>query len=175
MAADDFDRSFDFFAEIEHDPWKSFDTNVDSHFFAFSPTTVNDDEATEQGAAFCLFEDDVFHEKSIPIAMHEEVSAMYDDYSPSQGGISVRGSIYVKSIQRHKSRLEKKFQLLWKGNVQNIQRIEPVSDLCQIEEDGRISVQLKPDQSEDELVLANYFCISELRPVPLVRSMHEYL
>jgi hypothetical protein len=171
MAAEDFDRSFDFFSEIENDPWKSFDTNADSHFFAFSPTTVNNDETTDEDDAFCFFEDDVFQEKSIPLAIHEEVSAMYDDFSPSQGGISVRGSIALKNIHHNKIHLQKKFRLVWKGSVQNIQRIEPVSDICQIEEDGRISVQLKADQSEDEIVLANYFCIPELRPVPLVRSI----
>jgi len=175
MSSEDFDRSFDFFNEKD-DPWKeasasskqALDTTFDSDVFEFSATSSFGGQEEETGSIF--FPDDPFMECSpikawVRVAIHEQLSAMYDDFS-QEGAITVTGSIHVKASECAP------FSLVLKDTTENLQRIEEqVPGVCSVDNKRVLRVKLDSTHSLQEIPIANYFCLPKLRPVPLVRKL----
>jgi hypothetical protein len=166
MAYEDFDRSFDFFNEGD-DPWKeaskqALDTTFDSDVFEFSATSSFEGQEEETGSIF--FPDDPFLASSpikVRVAIHEQLSAMYDDFS-QEGAITVTGSIHVKVAE------SVPFSLVLNDSAENVQRIEELPDVCSVDNMRVLQVKLDPTHALEEIPIANYFCLPKLRPVPLV-------
>lgn len=192
---DDFDRSFDFFenngeGSSSEGPWTEknwksnpADTSFDTDIFEFTATLSNQYGSEDHGSQTSIFPEDPFSasfEKptkvdTIQVAVQEQLSALYDDVS-SEPTCQVEGSIYVKS----RSQMEGiPFCITLRDLMVNLNRVEATEDLGQDvsdkisrkglhRSDRVLRVRLPPESGEGEMRIANYFCSSTLRPVPLV-------
>lgn len=192
-AAEDFDRSFEFFekqqkAGTTREKDVSFcdefgggialDTTFESNLFEFSVDECSlQDDHTENRST--IFSDDIFEqyqETTVQVAVHEQLSAMYDDFS-QEGAITVTGSIHVKTPK------VTPFTLVLRDEAHIVQRVEVfvASEVCELLQDGAVGgdrqlrVNLHESQSNEEILIAKYFCLPTLRPVPLVSSFSMYL
>lgn len=203
--ADDFDRSFDFFQrkndgegnvkdifKQSEQSWSKgnsglLDTSLEKDLFEFSATKSS---LREKPSKLNIFPEDPFdkHQTSmsskadttitVQIAIHEQLSAMYDDFS-QEGAIAVTGSVHVKPTKELKS----SFCLVLKEVSANIQKLELKDKLCEdISDKARdnviypsdriLRITLNPkDTDEEDVLIANYSCVTKLRPVPLVSSI----
>jgi hypothetical protein len=193
-ATEDFDRSFDFFEGDGPDKtaWKdlswtkntSHETSFESTLFEFSATSGQQPEAFPEPVFFP--EDPFFDGKNVSthhagdnkggvskvhVAIHEQLSAMYDDFS-QEGSISVTGSLRVKPTVP----VQGTFFLTLRDQQHQIHKLEPIeSGVCK-DVTGKtnrggsnrvLRVTLDSSTSE-ETPIATYSGVSKLRPVPVV-------
>jgi hypothetical protein len=167
--ADDFDRSFDFFAS--HAASESFqNTTIDSDNFQYS-VTKQEPVFDKQNILFPDFESDFFSlstSSTVRVAIQEQLSAMYDDFS-QEGSITVTGSVHILPTTNATS---SPLNLLIKDSDDCIQRVEDASENCQTNDSGNGTFTLRVNcsdlSSQQETRLVNYFCAPKLRPVPIV-------
>lgn len=194
VMAEDFERSFDLFPADDTAAmgggWNynsSLDTSMEEDNFEFSATKADLEEETNRidgdrikrisfntqnvASSSAKPNDDV----SVRVTMHEQLSAMYDDFS-QEGAISVTGSIHIKPSRE----INSPFCLIIKEASGNVQKIEHNESCCQdisekaydngvYQSDRVLRIQLNPKvEDEDEILVASYSCVTKLRPVPLV-------
>lgn len=176
---DDFDRSFEYFEQ--HSSVSPFDSvkrheesDFDPSFSSFNFSATFSHEETEEE----IFNDEesdrnVFRGQQggqqADIRIHEQVSALYDDFS-QDGAIAVTGTIYLQTPLQSLS--------LNLKNTRYIQRIEERANLCQLSPQKKhgvttrnlkVQLQEKGMASIAEIPIANFYCVAKARPVPLVR------
>lgn len=177
MTSNDFDRSFELFEKNKDISFALNETNFDDSFdsagYHFAATTLVSETCFDDESQLdrsMLFPNDPFQpsrdvEEIIRVAMHEQIAAMYDDFS-QDGSITVTGSIYVKAT------MDVPFTLQLQDELLNLQRVEPYPG-CQLVRDDLgnriLKVELTKSKLFREVCIADFLCIANLRPVPLVR------
>jgi hypothetical protein len=190
----DFDQSFEYFEGSGKDPWSdkgwgknasldsSFDSFEDGLFEFSADKSVDLDGDLDSQSIF--FTDPFSHTPSkkegrvtvttVRLAMHEQVSALYDDDSVDTT-CQIEGSIHVKPTTDRKS----PFHLTIRDVMSHLERIEVRPDICRDvsekisrkdlhESDRVLRVTLPPNSLNQEIKIARYVCTSTLRPVPMV-------
>lgn len=195
MATEDFDNSFEYFEASGADPWvenawgknasldSSFDSGVEGPggLFEFSATS----SALQEGDldSQSLFFTDPFNVTpsrkegpvTVRVAMHEQVSALYDDES-TDTTCQVEGSVHVKPT----ADLKAPFHLVIRDLLDQLDRIEVDHEVCRDvsemisrkdlhKSDRVLRVTVPPNADDQEISIASYVCASSLRPVPMVR------
>lgn len=181
----DFNRSFDFFdgqANGKHgsnsDPWSD-KTWTKSQIFEFSVASSNHpgDEAEEEEPvvmfpkdAFAPTDKDEGGMKCVQIAIHEQMTTLYNDFD--EPSCRIEGFVHVKPT----SNVNTPFLLVLKdprGYLENINgRDEICHEKLESGENGESErvLEVSPPSNTEllDMPIANYVCKSGLRPVPLV-------
>jgi hypothetical protein len=190
---EDFDNSFDYFEGSEKDPWNgqtwgknasldsSFDSSFDDGLFEFSATSSVQGLDADLDSQSLFFTDPFSLTPprkegpvTIRVAMHEQLSALYDDES-ADTSCQVEGSIHVKPTTDIKG----PFHLTIRDVMNQLGRIEVKPDICRDvsdkisrkdlqKQDRVLRVSLPPNAMNQEIPIARYYCELSLRPVPMV-------
>jgi hypothetical protein len=196
---EDFDQSFEYFESSEgsgkgKDPWaekvwgqnaldSSFDSAFEDGIFEFSATSSVqfdgdfDSQSFLFGDPFALTPSKKEGPVTVRLAMHEQVSALYDDASVDTTA-SIIGSIHVKPT----TDLKGPFHVTIRDTMNHLERIEIRPDICRDvseiisrkglhESDRVLRVTLPPNSINREIPIARYVCTPTLRPVPMVRKI----
>lgn len=110
----------------------------------------------------------------VKIVIHEQLTAMYNDFS-QDGEISCVGSIFVHPAPA----LASSFCLVVKDMLSQVQKVDINNDVCEEisttpsncgirNSEQIIKLTLNKNLDGRDILVANYSCISQLRPVPLV-------
>lgn len=156
------------------------DVTFESDIFEFSVTdsagTTSNNAALPRSSSWFPDFSSLIEPTVVDVAIHEQMAATYDDFTQN-GAITVKGSIYIRTAATTS------FNIIIHDDIQNIQRIEPISPICQQLQHRKdktssatsgnttsiLRVELKSSsRPKDEILIANYFCHPKLRPVPLV-------
>jgi hypothetical protein len=203
-AGQDFDQSFDYFegsgngfedSGKEKDPWadkpwgqnatldSSFDSAFEDGIFEFSATSSvqldgdldSDSQSFLFSAPFAVTPSKKEGPVTVRLAMHEQVSALYDDATVDTT-CQIEGSIHIKPT----TDLKAPFHLTIRDVMNHLERIEIRPDICcdvsekisrkDLHESDRVlRVTLPPNSINQEIPIARYVCTPTLRPVPMVR------
>lgn len=168
--AEDFDRSFDYFATHQGGKEDSFQdefadqTFVETDLFEFSAA---ESSFAEDDMGKHLSEQPV-ETTTVRVAVHEQLAALYDDFA-QEGAMTVTGSIHVKAAA------VTPFSVLLRDKEQNVQSFEVagVVSECKLDATGgrELIVELQESQLNHDIPIASYVCAPELRPVPLVSPL----
>ena len=151
------------------------DVTFESDIFEFSvtdSTAINNNgtnNALPRSSSWFPDFSSLIEPTAVDVALHEQMAATYDDFTQN-GAITVKGSIYIRTAATT-------FDVTINDDIQSIQRIEPIEPICKQQRKGKttitagtttLRVELKSSRPKDEILIANYFCNPNLRPVPLV-------
>ena len=116
----------------------------------------------------------------VRIALHEQVTALYDDFS-TEGTVKVTGSIWIQPNPDGEGAGENMAErgspstllLKIKDPSSCLQRLQQLDDaFCKLTRDDQgqrsLLVTLDPVQQSREVHIADFYCSTTLRPVPLV-------
>jgi hypothetical protein len=144
---------------------------------------LDNGEGEEASRLFFPSADDFFREvpedpATVHVAIHEQLSAIYDDISEDPA-CQVEGSIHVKpSAEMGNS----PFSLVLRDLMGHLKNVKDRTDFCQdvtdkvsrqgLHKSDRVfRVMLPPNVlANGEVPIAKYICSSRVRPVPLVRG-----
>jgi hypothetical protein len=196
---EDFDQSFEYFegSGKGKEPWaekvwgqnaldSSFDSAFEDGIFEFSATSSAqfdgdfDSQSFLFGDTFALNPSKKEGPVTVRLAMHEQVSALYDDASVDTTA-SIIGSIHVKPT----TDLKGPFHVTIRDAMNHLERIEIRPDICRDvsekisrkglhESDRVLRVTLPPNSINQEIPIARYVCTPTLRPVPMVSNILSY-
>jgi hypothetical protein len=194
---EDFDQSFEYFegSGKGNDPWaekawgknasldSSFDSAFEDGIFEFAATdsvhhdTDFDSQSFLFGDPFAVTPSKKEGPVTVRLAMHEQVSALYDDANVDTT-CQIEGSIHVKPT----TDLKAPFHVTIRDTMNHLERIEIRPDICRDvsekisrkdlhESDRVLRVTLPPNSINQEIPIARYVCTPTLRPVPMVRKI----
>ena len=150
------------------------DVTFESDLFEFSVTeSAADDEKPTNESRSTWFSDFTSHNQNdqapptVHVAIHEQLSAVYDDFS-QEGSISVTGSVHVTSSSSTPMNLKLYDELL------AVQRVEPLAQVCKtvkhMSNNREFLIEVNALNSKEGVLIANYCCDPKVKPVPLVRN-----
>lgn len=174
----------------ESDPWSdktwgknglnaSFESDTDIFEFSATSSIQGQGEFDFDNTSSLFAPDEIEQDKKessiqrIQVAIHEQVSALYNNNSSDEPVCTVQGLIHVKPIQQTSA----PFCLLVRDLMSLIDQFNIRQEVCQDvsqkvsrqnlhHTDRVLRVTLPPNAKET--AVATYTCISDLKPVPLV-------
>lgn len=169
---DDFDRSFDYFESSKWSDWKN-DANLEHE--------VSSGPREDETSVFDPFAGASAGVDTVPIAITEQLSALYDDVS-SDPTWMVDGAVY---LQPRPELAGLPFLLTLRDVLGHVNQLSPNTDLCEDvsdkiarqglhRSDRVLRVRLAANTEDHsrggggKVLLTSYQCSKDLRPVPLL-------